>query len=159
AERRHVRRAPRLECGIVLDELVGAVDPARPQSVVMELVEQVEFLLAQRPEGKVYAGYWEFPGGKVEADETPDAALVRELEEELGIAVDPAALAPLSFAALPGEPVVLLLYTCRKWAGTPVCLDGEAIGWFTLEEIAALPMPPLDVPLARALYNVTEIAK
>ena len=130
-----------------------------PVVAVALLAADGRVLMQQRRLASEHGGLWEFPGGKVEADETPDVALVRELEEELGIAVDPAALAPLSFAALPGEPVLLLLYTCRKWAGTPVCLDGEAIGWFTLNEIAALPMPPLDVPLALALHNVTEIAK
>ncbi len=111
-------------------------------------------LMQQRRLSGEHGGLWEFPGGKIEAGETPDRALVRELAEELGIVVAPTGLEPLSFAAMPGEPVVLLLYTCREWTGEPVCLDGEAIGWFTPAEVLGLSMPPLDVPLARALHKV-----
>ena len=115
-------------------------------------------LMQQRRLSKQHGGLWEFPGGKVEAGETLDMALVRELREELGITIDAASIEPLAFAARPGEPVVVMLYTCAGWQGEPQCLDAEAIGWFTLAELPALPMPPLDVPLAQALRNVSASA-
>lgn len=103
--------------------------------------------LQQRPDGKNHAGLWEFPGGKVEPGESPDAALCRELMEELGLALEPAELAPCGFAA--NEGIVILLYACRQWAGAPAALEGGALGWFAPEHLAAQPMPPLDYPLAR----------
>ena len=89
-------------------------------------------LMQQRKLSKQHGGLWEFPGGKVEAGETLDSALVRELREELGIIIEPASIAPLAFAARPGEPVVVMLYTCTTWQGEAQCLEAEAIGWFTL---------------------------
>ncbi len=114
-------------------------------------------LMQQRKLSKQHGGLWEFPGGKVEPDETLDAALVRELREELDVVIDPLAIEPLAFAARPGEPVVVMLYTCRAWQGEPQCLDAEAIGWFQPDELKALPMPPLDVPLAAALGNLRNV--
>jgi 8-oxo-dGTP diphosphatase len=108
-------------------------------------------LMQQRRAGRAHAGLWEFPGGKVESGESLDLALCREIAEELGIALDPAALVPLSFAAATGNPHVVLLYTCRDWTGEPQCLDAAALGWFAAEALASLPLVPLDVPLARAL--------
>lgn len=105
-------------------------------------------LMQQRRHGAAHGGLWEFPGGKVEPAETLDQALVREIREELGIALDPAALEPLSFAALPGERHVVLLYSCREWHGEPRCLEGEGIAWVSADALLALDMPPLDVPLA-----------
>lgn len=105
--------------------------------------------LQQRPYGKAHGGLWEFPGGKVEPGETCEAALVREVAEELGISLECAALVPAAFAG--GEDLVILLYACREWAGDVRCLEGEAIGWFAPDEIAALAMPPLDYPLGRRL--------
>ena len=102
--------------------------------------------LQQRPPGKAHAGLWEFPGGKVERGESPDAALVREIAEELGIALDTAALAPCGFAA--NERLVILLYACERWTGTPEALEGGAVGWYAPSEIGRLAMPPLDYPLA-----------
>lgn len=113
--------------------------------------------LQQRPLGKAHGGLWEFPGGKVEPGEGPEAALARELAEEMGIIVDPADFAPIAFSADAGEPeagrpgLVILLYICRRWMGEPQCLEGEALGWFVPEAMAELPMPPLDVPLSRRL--------
>lgn len=111
-------------------------------------------LMQQRPFAKAHGGLWEFPGGKVDAGETLESALIREIEEELGITLTADALSPLTFAALPGDPFVILLYTCRHWTGHPQCLEGEAIGWFDAAGLEYLSMPPLDVPLARALKEV-----
>lgn len=106
-------------------------------------------LLQQRPVGKQHAGLWEFPGGKVEPGETPEQALVRELAEELTIQVDPAALEPLAFAS--AAPIVLLLYRCRRWAGTVVTSDGAAWRWCAPDMLDELPMPPADRHLLAAL--------
>lgn len=116
-------------------------------------------LMQQRRADRAHGGLWEFPGGKVELGERAEAALVREVAEELAVTVDPAALVPLAFASTPDQPHVLLLYTCRAWAGEPRCLDGEALGWVAPEALAALPLPPLDVPLARALKELLEKTK
>jgi 8-oxo-dGTP diphosphatase len=110
-------------------------------------------LLQQRPEGKAMAGLWEFPGGKVEEGELPEAALARELEEELGIAVDPAALAPACFAsaAVGAKHMILLLYVCRAWKGEPRPLEAPALRWARPAEMRGLPMPPADEPLISLL--------
>lgn len=110
-------------------------------------------LVQQRPVGKQMAGLWEFPGGKVEPGETPEAALVREIDEELGVRLDPAALKPLTFAseALDDRHLLLLLYATRLWEGEPRALDASAIRWVTIDEMRALPMPPADAPFADAL--------
>ena len=110
-------------------------------------------LVHQRKFGGALGGLWEFPGGKVEPGENPDFALIRELEEELAIAVEPADLVYLAQATEPGNPHVILLYTCRRWSGEPVCLAGEAIAWVAPADLLNLAMPPLDVPLARELIS------
>ncbi|MFT3967480.1 MAG: (deoxy)nucleoside triphosphate pyrophosphohydrolase [Sphingobium sp.] len=107
-------------------------------------------LLQQRPEDKPMAGLWEFPGGKIEPGEVPEAALVRELREELGIETETACLAPATFASatLPnGRHLILLLYVCRKWRGMPQALEGGALRWEFPVGMYALPMPPADLPL------------
>jgi 8-oxo-dGTP diphosphatase len=116
-------------------------------------------LMQQRRVGRAHGGLWEFPGGKVEPGESLAAALLREIAEELGIALDPLALEPLSFAAGPGDPHVVLLYTCRAWTGEPCCLDAAAIGWFNAAELATLPLVPLDVALAQRVCIVLEAHK
>ncbi len=110
-------------------------------------------LAAERPAGKPMAGLWEFPGGKIEPGETPEAALVRELAEELGIAVAASDLTPLDFAshAYAGFHLVMLLFGCRRWHGEPVGLQGQRLRWVTPAEFAALPMPAADVPLVARL--------
>lgn len=106
-------------------------------------------LLARRPQGKAMAGLWEFPGGKVDPGETPEAALARELEEELAIHVDPGDLTPLTFASHAYEDFHLLmpLYGCRRWQGTPRATEGQALAWVAPAELHAYPAPPADVPL------------
>ncbi|QQV78684.1 (deoxy)nucleoside triphosphate pyrophosphohydrolase [Sphingomonas aliaeris] len=113
-------------------------------------------LVQQRPPGKQMAGLWEFPGGKLEPGETPEAALVRELDEELGIVVDPAALRPATFASelLGDRSLLLLLYLCRSWSGDPVALDAVAVRWVTLAEMRTLDMPPADAPFIAALERM-----
>lgn len=110
-------------------------------------------LLAQRPPGKPHAGMWEFPGGKIEPGETPEAALIRELDEELAIGVEAACLAPASFATVPhGERnLLLLLYVCRKWRGAPRAVEAAALRWLRPAEMFALTMPPADRALVALL--------
>ena len=110
-------------------------------------------LLQRRAAGRAMAGLWEFPGGKMDEGETPEAALARELAEELGIRVDPAAFAPVAFAsaAVAGVHMILLLYLCRTWRGEPLPLDASALKWLRPGEMDANEMPPADRPLIRAL--------
>lgn len=112
-------------------------------------------LICKRPEGKQLAGLWEFPGGKVEAGETPEAALIRELREELSIEVTPACLAPFVFASHAYESVHLLmpLYLLRRWEGTVVAREHEALAWVKPKDMARYPMPPADEPLVAWLRD------
>lgn len=118
-------------------------------------------LMQQRPAGKAHGGLWEFPGGKVEAGETCDSALVREIDEELGVGIDSSALSPISFAtgttADGSRSLVLLLYGAGRWSGTPEALEpGSSVAWVSVPEFAGLPMPPLDVALARSVIPLLE---
>jgi 8-oxo-dGTP diphosphatase len=112
-------------------------------------------LLAQRPPGKSMAGLWEFPGGKVEPSETPEAALIRELDEELGISTHASCLAPLTFAshAYPDFHLLMPLFACRRWQGTPMSREGQTLKWARVNELRDYPMPPADVPLIPILRD------
>jgi len=121
-------------------------------------------LMHRRPLAKHHGGLWEFPGGKVESAEDPEAALCRELAEELGIVVDSRDLVPAAFAAgpaVPGDdsPLVILLYTCRRWEGEPRALEGEGIAWCDVAESASLDLAPLDRQLLAALTCAAPLAE
>jgi 8-oxo-dGTP diphosphatase len=117
-------------------------------------------LIAERPPGKAMAGLWEFPGGKIEPGETPETALIRELDEELGITVKPACLAPFTFASHGYQQFHLLmpLYLCRRWEGTPEPREHSAIKWVRPRELianpGAYPMPAADLPLLPMLRDL-----
>jgi 8-oxo-dGTP diphosphatase len=113
-------------------------------------------LLAQRPEDKAMAGLWEFPGGKLEPGETPEACLIRELREELGVDTWASCLAPLTFASHAYEDFHLLmpLYVCRRWKGTAHGREGQALAWARANRLADYPMPPADAPLCAALRDL-----
>lgn len=112
-------------------------------------------LLAQRPAGKSMAGLWEFPGGKVEAGELPEVALIRELQEELGIHTWDSCLAPLTFASHTYETFHLLmpLFACRKWDGIPRPQEGQTLAWVKPKDLKNYPMPPADIPLIPILRD------
>jgi 8-oxo-dGTP diphosphatase len=113
-------------------------------------------LVTQRPEGKQLAGLWEFPGGKLEPGERPEAALIRELNEELGIETKEACLAPLTFASFAYETFHLLmpLYICRRWEGVVQPKEGQAMRWVRPAKLRDLAMPPADEPLIPALIDL-----
>ena len=112
-------------------------------------------LLAQRPLNKSMAGLWEFPGGKVEDGENPEDALIRELNEELGIDTWGSCLAPLSFASHSYEEFHLLmpLFACRKWIGTPMAMEGQVLKWVSKNDLKNYAMPPADIPLITAIRD------
>jgi 8-oxo-dGTP diphosphatase len=113
-------------------------------------------LVTQRPEGKQLAGLWEFPGGKLEPGERPEAALIRELAEELGVTVREPCLAPLTFASHAYEQFHLLmpLYVCRRWEGQPQSREGQALKWMRPGKLRQLAMPPADEPLISPLIDL-----
>ncbi len=113
-------------------------------------------LIARRPEGKKMAGLWEFPGGKVEAGETPEQALIRELEEELGIVTKNSCLAPIAFASHSYEDMHLLmpLFVCRIWEGIPVAKEGQTLKWVQISELTEYDMPAADLPLIPFLRDL-----
>lgn len=124
-------------------------------SAVALIDKDGRILLAQRPEGKSMAGLWEFPGGKVEAGETPEAALIRELHEELGIDTWESCLAPLTFASHSYDDFHLLmpLFACRKWNGIVTPREGQTLKWVRANDLRSFPMPPADIPLIPILRD------
>lgn len=129
---------------IVLVAAVALIDP------------DGRILLAKRPAGKTLAGLWEFPGGKVEQNERPETALIRELKEELGIDVEHSCLAPLTFASHAYEEFHLLmpLYVCRRWKGIAQALEGQELKWVFAKNLRDYPMPPADLPLIPHLQEL-----
>ena len=128
---------------IVLVSAVALIDP------------DGRVLLAQRPEGKSLAGLWEFPGGKVDPGETPEAALIRELREELGIETKASCLAPLTFASHSYDDFHLLmpLFACRRWEGIATGREGQTLAWVRPEKLRDYPMPRADIPLIPILRD------
>ena len=142
-----IAREPRARfVKLLLVAAVALIDPDR------------RVLIAQRPQCKSFAGLWEFPGGKVELDERPEAALIRELHEELGIAVKEACLAPLTFAsfAYPDFHLLMPLYICRDWTGVVTARENQALKWVRARDLRAYPMPPADAPLIPALLDLLD---
>jgi 8-oxo-dGTP diphosphatase len=136
-----------------------AAEPAPPLVLVAAVVlvdADGRVLLAQRPDGKSMAGLWEFPGGKVDPGETPEAALIRELREELGIDVAASCLAPYTFAshAYPDFHLLMPLYVCRKWSGIPLAREGQRLAWVRPARLADYSMPPADKPLVAMLRDL-----
>lgn len=136
--------------------------PSKPPAKIVYVVAAAlvdrdgRVLLSQRPEGKALAGMWEFPGGKIDAGESPEAALVRELKEELGIDTGESCLAPISFASHRYDDVHMLmpLYVCRVWKGTPMGIEGQNLAWVFPKDFAKYPMPPADIPLIPVLQEL-----
>jgi 8-oxo-dGTP diphosphatase len=136
-----------------------AANPALPLILVaaVALIDaDGRVLLACRPEGKPLAGLWEFPGGKVDPGETPEAALIRELAEELDIDVAASCLAPFTFAshAYPDFHLLMPLYLCRKWSGIPRAREGQHLAWVRPARLGEYPMPPADKPLVAMLRDL-----
>jgi len=134
-------------------------DPGKP-IVLVAAVALVDadgrVLIARRPEGKTMAGLWEFPGGKLQAGETPEAALVRELREELGIDTRGSCLAPVAFASHAYEDfhLIMPLYVCRVWQGAVTAREGQELAWVRPARLADYPMPPADQPLVAMLRDL-----
>ena len=144
---------------ICIDVTLPPINPNRPLVLVAAAVlidDQNRVLLAQRPAGKSMAGLWEFPGGKVDAGELPETALVRELREELGIETSPGCLLPLTFAshAYPGFHLLMPLFACRIWQGTPQPREGQQLVWAAKSEWRNYAMPPADDRILPILFEL-----
>ena len=141
-------------------------NPAQTDMLLVSAVALIDrdgrVLLAQRPDGKPMAGLWEFPGGKIEPGETPETALIRELDEELGINTAASCLAPLSFAShsygasgcRAAFHLLMMLYVCRRWEGRPQPIEGGALKWVRPQKLREYPMPEADIPLIAALQDL-----
>jgi 8-oxo-dGTP diphosphatase len=133
---------------------------ANPPIILVSAVALVDtdgrILLAQRPAHKSMGGLWEFPGGKIEAGESPEAALIRELQEELDINTSESCLAPLSFAshAYDDFHLLMMLFVCRRWHGQPRPVEGGALKWVKPNQLRDYPMPPADIPLIPVLQDL-----
>src|SRR5438132_8092956 len=137
----------------------AAVEPSPPIVLVAAVAligPDWRVLLAQRPAGKHLAGLWELPGGKVQPGETPETALIRELEEELGIDVVASCLAPFTFAShsYPEFHLLMPLYVCRKWSGIVSAREGQRLAWVRPARLTEYPMPPADKPLVAMLRDL-----
>lgn len=144
---------------ICIDVTVPPLAPNRPMLLVAAAAlidDQGRVLLAKRPAGKSMAGLWEFPGGKVNTHETPEAALVRELKEELGVQTSAGCLWPLTFASHGYSDFHLLMpvYGCRVWQGTPHGKEGQELAWAKKDELRNYEMPPADVALVQTLWEL-----
>jgi 8-oxo-dGTP diphosphatase len=142
-----------------IDVTVPPLAPNRPMVLVAAaclINGEGRVLLAQRPEGKNMAGLWEFPGGKVHQGETPEAALVRELHEELGIQTSAGCLWPLSFASHGYADFHLLMpvFGCRNWQGEPQSKEGQQLAWARKDQFRDYPMPPADIALIQTLWEL-----
>ncbi|MGC1888481.1 MAG: 8-oxo-dGTP diphosphatase MutT [Stellaceae bacterium] len=135
---------------------MGGSPPVVLVSAVALVDADGRVLLAQRPAGKPLAGLWEFPGGKVNPGETPETALARELAEELGIDVAANCLAPFTFASYsyPDFHLLMPLYICRRWSGTPTAREGQRLAWVRPARLGDYPMPPADPPLVAMLRDL-----
>jgi 8-oxo-dGTP diphosphatase len=138
-----------------------AVEPKAARPIVLVAAVALidpdgRVLLAQRPEGKHLAGLWEFPGGKVQLGETPETALIRELDEEIGIGVVASCLAPFTFAShsYPDFHLLMPLYVCRKWSGIATAREGQRLAWVRPARLGDYPMPPADKPLVAMLRDL-----
>jgi len=131
-----------------------------PRVILVAAVALVDadgrILITQRPAGKPMAGLWEFPGGKFEPDESPEDCLIRELHEELGITVKSECLAPLTFASFryPDFHLLMPLWVCRRWTGTPAGREGQMLKWVRPMQLRDYPMPPADEPLVPFLMDL-----
>jgi 8-oxo-dGTP diphosphatase len=135
-----------------------AAEPLLLVAAAVMVDAEHRLLVQQRPPGKSLAGLWEFPGGKIEAAESPEAALIREIGEELGVSIEAQDLMPATFAsaALGTRQLVMLVYLCRRWTGDVQPLHASALQWCSIDALAALPMPPADAPLIPLLAALLE---
>ena len=139
-----------------MSQVTSSSEPIMLVSAVALVDRDGRVLLAQRPPGRSMAGLWEFPGGKVKSGETPEAALIRELEEELGIDTAESCLAPLTFASHGYDDfhLLMMVYVCRKWSGKPRPMEGGELVWVRAAKLREYEMPPADLPLIPVLQDL-----